>query len=571
MTPTRLDNLRQTVDCGAALIEQAFVAAGQGLGEGLAGFDGLVREMTDFLAGLQGGDLTEASQVLAALASRLVATGRALPRDAASLQDLVVGNAGIAKHLDTLLDDVRMMFIIARSARIEAVVFGKGTGLDAFTREIASLTQTVKDEVDRCAQAHAVLTGRIGRIAASQADLDRDYREKLVVLSQDLTEMFAAIEARQGETSGAMRKLGERGAKIAAATGTALMALQSGDATRQRLEHVSRAIEIARDVVAGTRPVDDEERGAVLAAILRLQASQIRALSNDFDRDVAHVDGLLVRLGKNAVELVEGGGALMRGGGSAKPNCLATFRARLTEAAGLVGTCERARQDVEAAMVLFRNEITALSASVAALDAVTVNLIMIGINSGLKAARLGTSGRSLTVIADELKRLAGIITGEAARLVVAFRELETTSHRLDHDDREAELSSSDDDLLAIAAKLETLEGDMARFFATMGDRALGFGADLGRARVRFGLAVSSSADRAAAAQQLDELSETVEAGTGLDRAAAHLTNWLCPLYTMQCERDLHAALLGSAPKSVLIAAVAQASEGIDAFLFDVAV
>ena len=46
---------------------------------------------------------------------------------------------------------------------------------------------------------------------------------------------------------------------------------------------------------------------------------------------------------------------------------------------------------------------------------ITRDLIVVGINAGLKATRLGAEGRSLMVIADELKRLAGLITDAAAQ------------------------------------------------------------------------------------------------------------------------------------------------------------
>ena len=541
----RVDALIAPVEQAAASIEQSFLAAGRGLGGGLETFEGISRELSSLLDTLQGGGVAEASAAIADLAERLAALSRSLPRDVAALDVLMAGNDGIAKHLGDLLEHIRMMTIIGSSARIEAAVFGEAAGLDSFTTEMSALTAAVSTAVGRCARDHAAMTGRVRRLHDIQSGLVRDFRERLLGLAQDLSATFAAIRERQNRSCALAEDLAGRSAGIAGRAGTALMALQSGDAARQRLEHVAAALRLAQDLAGSSADeTGDRDAPALVAALCALQAAQITDLVASFADEAGEIDRLLQQLGDDTGALVEGGSAAVGRSGS-DGSFLGAFRARLADAAELVGTCDRARGAAAESMERLRTEVTDLSRMISDLGTTTRDLIVVGINAGLKAVRLGAGGRSLIVIAEELKRLAGFITEGSSTLTAAFTELVTQSRSLDQDAQAGRPAVAGADLLAIAAALEVGDRTMTGFVSDLQEKARAFDAEIAQVRGQFRAAIST-------VTALEETATTLTATGPLapdDHAAAapRIEALLWPHYTMSREREIHAAVLGGAP------------------------
>ena len=555
------------VDRGAASIEQAFLAAGQGLGQGLDTFNGISASLADFLGTLQGGRMAAASSSIGGLAERLVAISAALPRDAAALQEIAAGNHGIGKHFEALLEHIRMMTIIASSARIEAAVFGEAAGLDSFTVEISTLTASVRTALSRCGSEHAAMTERISRLHKAQAALDRDFRERLLVLARELAETFALITERQAKSRTVAEGLQGLSATISQNTGAALMALQSGDAARQRLEHIATALRLGQDLADGgpaLGPGSEAETPDILNALLALQAEQLADVADHFGTDAADIDLLLRRLSDDTALLVSESRSVVGSKGRDDGSFLTAFRGRLADAADLVGTCDRARRSVASAMVVLRTDVTELSRTVGELGVTTRDLIVVGINAGLKAARLGAEGRSLMVIADELKRLAGLITDAAAQLVGAYEALVLGSRNLDRDD-EPTPGEMDADILSIAAELEHSDTHMSGFLGTLQGHVQQFDAELTKVQARFDATVAAIT---ALRDDADALASTVTVmpETG-GPAAAHLTQLLWPHYTMVREREVHSAVLGDAAEAPDALAGAGEGDSLDDLLF----
>lgn len=543
------DILIAPVDQAAASIELAFLAAGQGLGAGLDTFEGISRELEALLDTLRGGAVAEASDAIAGLAERLKALSQSLPRDVVALEALIAGNDGIAKHLEDLLEHIRMMTIIGSSARIEAAVFGETAGLDSFTTEMSALTAAVNTAVGRCARDHAAMTGRIRRLHGIQSGLDRDFREHLLVLARELSDTFATITERQRRSCEVAEDLAGRSAAIAGSAGNALMALQSGDAARQRLEHVAAGLRLAQTLARGASQeaaAVGRDRDAVVAAVCALQAAQLADLVEGFAGEAGEIDGLLHQLGGDAGALVEGGRAVVAEAGPGGGSFLGTFRGRLADAAELVGTCERARGSASEAMERLRTEVADLSRMISDLGATTRDLIVVGINAGLKAARLGVEGRSLMVIAEELKRLAGLITEEASKLMAAYGALVERSRSLAHDGAVGQDAATGAGILSIAATLEAGDRTMSGFVSALQGKARHFDAEIAQVRGQFRGAVSAVTALQDAADRLAEAGQV--APDDQAAAASHLEALLWPHYTMSREREIHAALLGLAPE-----------------------
>lgn len=523
----------------AASIEGAFLKAGDALGRGLAIFEQLGSGLFSLSGELDEGAMGAATVSIGRVADELVAFSAHLPRDSATLADLHACAKSVSSRLDRLIESMRMMTVLTRSARIEAVIFDtKGAEFVDFTQEIGQLMRQVQAKVVTCSREHAKLVDILGAAARAQETLDRDYREKLLAMASDLQATFATIQDRRHRGAGAARDLVARSAEIASAVRTAIMSLQSGDSTRQRLEHVHQGVELAM-----TPPVTShEEAEAVRALMYRLQAAQLRDAVLSFEDDVGAIDRSLERLVLDARDLVALGHAIYGDDGSDR-SFLHTFGERLSKAAIVIGRCAEARANVGGILVSMRDLIRDLHATISDLNGVILDVVLIGMNAGLKAGRLGLEGRSLVVIAQELKTTATAIATEAESLLPVFESLQTMSRRLD-----VPTGGSHHDINTdVAAILDTLKAGGARLASQLAvlDRAgRVFQGELVHARGDFARVLETRSALEDAATDLDERDWATGSGLDVEDAARVVDGLMAARYTMARERDIHTEILG---------------------------
>lgn len=526
----------------ASSIEGAFLKAGDALGRGLAIFEQLGTGLSSLSGELDEGAMESATVAIGRVADELVAFSEHLPRDGATLVDLHACSMTVSSRLDRLIESMRMMTVLTRSARIEAVIFDtKGAEFVDFTQEIGQLMRHVQAKVATCSREHAKLIDILGAAVRAQETLDRDYRAKLIEMAGDLRATFASIEDRRRRGAGAARDLVVRSAEIASAVRTAIMSLQSGDSTRQRLEHVHQGIELAM-----TPPVTShEEAQAVRALMYRLQAGQLRDAVVSLEDDVGAIDGSLERLVLDARDLVAMGHAIYGDDGSDK-SFLHTLGDGLSKAAIVIQRCAGARDTVGAILVSMRDLIRDLHTTISDLNGVIMDVVLIGMNAGLKAGRLGQEGRSLVVIAQELKNTASEIANEAEGLLPVFETLQSLSRQLDVPADEVGRDVNRD----VAAILDTLKAGGARLaslLASLDGAGQVFEGELVHARSDFARVLETRGALDDAAADLDDRDLAAGLDIDIEDASRVVDGIMVPRYTMARERDIHAEILGVRP------------------------
>ena len=154
-----------------AAIESAFLSAGQGLSLGLSAIRSLTDGLGALAADLDGGGTAAASRDLGRLSQTLRVIGERLPADGATLTDLLAENKGMGLRFDDLIDDMRMMVVVSRSARLEAVTSAEQrASLEAFSHTIDRQIGEVQRKITACSAETRPADGAAGagRPAASQ-------------------------------------------------------------------------------------------------------------------------------------------------------------------------------------------------------------------------------------------------------------------------------------------------------------------------------------------------------------------------------------------------------------------
>ncbi len=409
-------------------IEETFAKAGHQLGRGHAIFMELNKALTALSGELSGAQFEHASEAMHDIADRLNGLAEALPAESALLACLGKAANGASELMKPLFKHIQMISIIARSARIEAASLAEDReGFLAFTGEAFELAKTVQASLEGCARDQDMLSKAVDLALGRQKDFDLRYRDKLSSAGGDLVSAYSGIQEQQSKSAHLASLAGDSTRKIADTVGRAIISLQTGDSTRQRLEHVCHGLNLAGDAAPSLAPGPQDNSADV---IRRLQAMQLKDAQRELDHGVSQIVHSLSAILGDATDVVDQGRSLYGGKDSGGDSFLNRVKEMLAQASTLIATCESSGKSVDDALTLVEDTLAKFRGAISGLSEAVVDIILIGMNAGLKASHLGSKGSAFVVIANELKATADQLSAGAARLQPILDEIEKSANEL---------------------------------------------------------------------------------------------------------------------------------------------
>jgi hypothetical protein len=405
-------------------VENVFAEVGGHLGTAHAMFADLNGGLSSLSGELSGSKIEGASVAFQDIATRLRGLAEALPAETALLGSIGASVAQAATLLKQLIKHIHLIGVIARSSRIEAASLeGSRDDFQSFTKEASDLAAAVQSSIVACSKEQEQLADAITAALNGQRGFERQYHDQLLSVSAELISAFSEIKQLQAQGAEVAKLAKNSTLQIGDAVGVAIVSLQAGDSTRQRLEHIC----------GGLRMVTGAKEGWAASAaplICLLQGAQLKDTVSEFEADIGKISGSLTRLSADSAAVVGHGRSLFGGKNNDMTSFLAVMKQRVAEASVLISACGQARVLVDASIVTLEDVLGKFRAAISALDETVVDITLIGMNAGLKAGHLGVKGRAFVVIANELKLTSERISGTAKMLEPVLVEIGQAADRL---------------------------------------------------------------------------------------------------------------------------------------------
>ena len=550
-------------------IEATFVRVGACLSEGAGILNRVTRVFEALPAELESPQLVEASARLADVGLQARAISEQFAVELADLTQLVEVVAAAEHPIVALRRTIKMMSIVAINARVVAAsIIGDSDDFDVFTTDIAQLSETATGTVQKFTTLYQQLATEVGRAAHQRGQFQTAHASSLSKLAANMDDALAAVVRQRAVSVTGSAETGRVSRQIVGRIGNAVMALQVGDATRQRIEHVEAGIHALCDLLDGDTLPDDDMDGAY-GAIGGLQARQLAGAAQAFETDVAEASDALNDLSSDAGAIMSYSRSVYgeSGGGAQAP--LTALSGAVRDAAIVLLDCETERSKIEQVAGAVLQTVDALLTQVEAVREIEANMRLVSINAAVKCAQLGPRGAALNVIARQLRELTGETVAaaegamtslqDAARLARSFGSAATGDAsgrvgRLEHEATAALLLLQGVDQ-ALAQALATLERDGLKAIALLGNAAEIF------------------ADQAAISESITDLHMRLfqhcpPPGDVTSKAATQAIDRLWAGYTMDSERSIHETFIGASPNLERAQApVATAEDALDALFF----
>lgn len=553
-------------------IEDVFARVGHELGRGHLIFKELNQGLTTLSEELSGAEIEGAATALQEISARLSELAKALPAESALLATIGNSASEASALLKPLFKHIGMITIIARSARIEAASLDSDReGFLAFTQEAYDLGKAVQGSIEGCARDQQRLWDAVATASGRQKEFESRYARQLVSESAELRAAYSGLRDQRSKSSHLADLAGVSTRKIAEAVGGAIISLQAGDSTRQRLEHVCHGVGLAAGSSPSLvpEPVASED-GA--RAICQLQAALLRDAQREFGGDIGQIVRALTAILHDADSVVGHGRTLFGGEEGGSSSFLTRIKQTLAHASTLIATCESAGRAVDEALGIVEDTLAKFRQAIAGLAEATIDITLIGMNAGLKASHLGSRGSAFVVIANELKATADQVSAGAGRLKPVLDSIERSAHELKElrvQGDPTQLAKLEPQILQVLREVETGNERLGKLMSRLADEGAEFEGLMNSAQGLMTSLGEASATLPAVAARL----ETASAGAQRPQPQAQdqaMLDDLFARYTMERERDVHREFLrtlglASIATTRRVEAVEAADDGIELF------
>lgn len=529
-TPGRLLEAARSLAAPRDAIDGAFVSAGEKLGECASILSRLTATFEALPAELESPELAAATDRLAVVGRRARAIADALATEQSDVARLVQVVASAGHPIDELRRQVKMMSIVAINARVIAAgVVVETDDFEVFTTDIAKLSDTAAATIAEFASTYQQLAALVREAASARGTFETTHRATLAALAVELENGLAEVTAQRQRSITISADTGRISRDIESRVATAVMALQVGDATRQRVEHVEAAL---RDVAGGDPDA--------IPRVAELQRLQLESARESLATEMASGEAALGELARDATRAL----AQVRDThGAGSSSGLASLHSALQKAVVVLRDYEVEREKLDRVANAVAETVRILLGHVEAVQDVEYEMRLVSLNAAVKCAQLGPRGRALDVISTQLRALTGetVVSAhsaverlnQAASVAGAFTDATRSEAAGRVGAMEREAVSSLGLLEAIGTRMAGALKDLDRDGPTIARR-------LTQAMHDFG-------EHDAICEALSDVEIAL---AGLDAegdAPADLLAMLRKRYTMDIERRIHDAFAGAPP------------------------
>jgi hypothetical protein len=559
-------------DVGACLeaargaIEGRFLEVGDVLSQVVEGMSALITALDRTREGLDGDGVAAATRQLGGASATL----RTLPETLQHRRKRLGALVKVGDDLTGCIEDMRQHLAYLRVFGVNIKITSGGIAAAGpefaiFAQEICDCIELGRGQLDTFRADLSRLDGALRTALGHEDELGRRCDSLLPAVPDALVGQAASIATHQAKIGDITRQVSELARDVRKKIGAVLAALQIGDITRQRIEHVQFGLKLLQ-TSNEARALSREERARFEGFVHSLLAAQLAASMADFNRDVSRIGvnvgsiaadaGEILRLRDHAQgRAADGEGSFLRG-----------LESSVGQAFALVDDIDAGERQAEEVSLSAARSAQDLAAQIAAIQNMRADVQMMALNTTLKCSRIGETGKPLGVIAVELRAHAGHLETSAARTLTA---LEALSASASADEAAAEASGAAAAASALREAVarikktgDEVEGDLA-IAAQQGGEVVDM---LKRAAARFDFQrqVGDYLDRAAI--ELEQLSTDVDVGD-LAPALTPLLSQMARVYTMAQEREVHAAVTAQLGDLSVTQAAPEAAAGDDDGLF----
>lgn len=405
----------------AKTIEGQFLKTGDVLAEAagsvgvlIASLETLAKAMDQSMVDATTRDLSTAAAGLRVLPEGLA--GRHL-----ALEKLETLSRDLAGHIVDMHQNLAYLRVVALYIKIAAGgVQGDNGEFGLFAQEIADCIAVGREHLESFDEDLRLLDHDLRSALIYESNL-RVHCTELALDTPDAIEANAAQLALQRvQVAGVASQVAQLARDTRKKIGGVLMALQIGDITRQRAEHVQFGLQLLDGLDADLSGARRERIRSVMLALLKAQLS---STMDDFSLEMEAIERNMAGIAADTREILQLQDLAYGRADRSDGDFLGRLETHVGKALGLVEemtAADQAALDVGQAVAAAAER---LSQRIDGVRRIQVNVHQMALNATLRCSRIGDQGKPITVIAVELRGHASKLEQAADRTLAGVETL----------------------------------------------------------------------------------------------------------------------------------------------------
>lgn len=555
-----IDAVSKSLRRASSLTEGIFFDIGRRLEAAIAVLDRLRDSFAALTRDLDSPAFHDATDALKTALSDLSTLANAPRRKLAVLDDLNKLTTSIGQRIGQIRHAIKTVSTLSINARIAAAAIGAaGAEFIDFSDEIRRSLKVAEVNLDKFSRELAGVRQLLSSACAGENRFEGRRSEDLRTIPNRLAGSIDLISARRARAATAASLVDQSSEKIKARIGRAVMSLQIGDMTRQRIEHAVQAFDFLHRALSADASAPGEPRKLV-AMCCKLQAMQIADTLQEFRQEVDGITSSLRELAADARQIRSLGLDAFGASGTAQGTFLRELENDVRATQMLLDEVDQQQAAADHVTISVSDSTVALLDHMQTVESVEADIRLMGLNTSLKCDRLGSQGRILSVIAQELRVYAGHTATEAEAAKAEIGRLVARSEGLRDNAGAAagiDIAGVGAALLSSIEQLGGVDKNLAGAFATLERDGSAAAALLEETVARIAVHEEIGDVLHAAATSLFDATDAGDLDLPDESSAVDsLFAQIADTYTMDRERQVHGACRGAPPPTPLAATAA---------------
>ncbi|MBB3350704.1 hypothetical protein FHT70_000608 [Rhizobium sp. BK049] len=541
--------ISQILESARSQVEERFLEGGSVL---LSVMDVLNRLLNSLESVAKALDANEASDTSADLRAT-VESLTALPVTEENRQQALISLAQTGRELRKHVADMQETMRYLRTFAVTVKITGAGLAEFAgFAQEILERIYSGTDEVNRFAAHLDSLEKEVKLAASFGANVSRSYADTVPAVAGALRDDAAKIAEHRKNLGILAREVGAIARGVQSKVSSTLSALQIGDITRQRIEHVQATFSLLEDFLAGEdgAGLDAGARQRLQNVVHHLTAAQMSDMCVNFQRDSENVVKTIASFDHDIREILKLRDQMGTESGEAGGNFMRALESSVSAAHEIVKQVDTASRQADQVSHTTIGTAAKLSEAIVNIRVVRTDIHYMALNTNLRCSRLGEEGKSINVVTAELRIFAGKLDESADAIVNGLPALEAAAGRV--------APTTDTTVGGLGESLTSAVGNI-RSAANVMENELKVLAENGReVAAKIGLLIGKLDFQHELGDVLARCADALEGVAGTDVAdisdlaevIAPLDRKIFKLYTMVQERNIHRDIIPASEESI---------------------
>ncbi|MBB4191576.1 uncharacterized protein YukE [Rhizobium aethiopicum] len=546
-TPGR--EISQILESARSQVEERFLEGGSVLLSVMDVLNRLLKSLESVANALDNNEASDTSADLRATVESLTALPVTEENRQQALVSLAQTGRELRKHVADMQETMRYLRTFAVTVKITGAGLAEFAG---FAQEILERIYSGTDEVNRFAAHLDSLEKEVKLAASFGANVSKGYADTVPAVARALRDDAAKIAEHRKNLGVIAREVGAIARGVQSKVSSTLSALQIGDITRQRIEHVQATFSLLEDFLAGEdgAKLDADARQRLQNVVHHLTAAQMSDMCVNFQRDSENVVKTIASFDHDMREILKLRDQMGAESGEAGGNFMRALESSVSAAHEIVKQVDTASRQADQVSHSTIGTAAKLSEAIVNIRVVRTDIHYMALNTNLRCSRLGEEGKSINVVTAELRIFAGKLDESADAIVNGLPALEAAAGRL--------APATDAAAGGLGESLTSAVGNI-RSAANVMENELKVLAENGReVATKIGLLIGKLDFQHELGDVLARCADVLEDVAGTDvadisdlaEAIAPLDRKIFKLYTMVQERNIHRDIIQASEESI---------------------